>query len=30
MKKLTALCLALLMALNLCACGSSAEDNLGK
>ena len=30
MKKLTALCLALLMALTLCACGSSAEDNLGK
>lgn len=30
MKKLTALCLALLMALTLCACGSSAEENLGK
>ncbi|MGM9579273.1 MAG: hypothetical protein ACI3VS_07810 [Evtepia sp.] len=30
MKKFTALCLALLMALTLCACGSSAEENLGK
>lgn len=31
MKKLTALCLAVLLALSLCACGSSsAEDNLGK